>query len=402
MLNRLKWFILTSVTFATGYYSMLQAMPRIDDRLDPLWLIPVVLYLGSVALIWICCELFRYKGDWSILWGTFLLTGIGVTMQTRMSTTLADWHDLSQWHPLLIGMGGFLVAVLLFKHNRSQKLLRFGFPAYLLSLGVLGTMLLLGQRYRGGLYLAGHLNPVEVIKPLLALFLASYLSKPLTKPRILLLGGLWALLNLVLVICHDFGLILLLNLLFITTFAITTKQPLYLILSFLLLALIATSLPKLIPHIAARFAVWQDPFADPLGKGWQPLQALCALYSGGLFGAGIGGGAVQYVPIVTSDFIYAALAEEIGLIGTLAILLLYWLIARQAIRNEYPTPFRTLFATNLALLLLIQTYLNIGGVVKAIPMTGITLPLISHGGSSLVVTLFSMGLLLALSDKDSK
>lgn len=399
MPNGLKWLGLLVPTFLAGYLAMLKIMPHLEDSG---WFMPAAIYLASAVFVGALLSLFRFKGEWPIVWGTLLLTGIGTIVQTRTCTAIPAWNDWVPWEPMLIGVGAFALAAIAFKGGRSTILSKLGIPSYLLACAVLGVMLLFGQRYRGGLYLAGNLNPIEVVKPLLAIFLAGYLAQPLSKLRLSRLLILWGMVNLLLFLGRDMGLVMLLNLLFIVALSTATRQPLWLLIGAFGLLVSAWAIPHLLPHAAVRFSVWRNPFADPLGKGWQPLQALCALYSGGVFGSGIGGGEIHHVPIVTSDFVFAALAEEIGLIGTLAILLIYLALATRAFRLTPAKPFENLLATNLATLFVAQALLNIGGVVKAIPVTGITLPLISHGGSSLVVTLLSMGLIAAISDPTDK
>lgn len=151
---------------------------------------------------------------------------------------------------------------------------------------------------------------------------------------------------------------------------------------------------------AARLNAWLDPFTAATAAGWQPLQALVALYSGGLFGKGLGAGSPTVVPIVASDFAYIIVGEELGLVGCIALIAIYvvLIVAGMRVAERTPDAYRSTVATGITACLGIQILLNIGGVVKAIPLTGIPLPLISHGGSSLVTTLLMAGLLLAISD----
>ncbi|MBR4317402.1 MAG: FtsW/RodA/SpoVE family cell cycle protein, partial [Kiritimatiellae bacterium] len=153
---------------------------------------------------------------------------------------------------------------------------------------------------------------------------------------------------------------------------------------------------------ATRFAIWQNPFADPLGKGYQILQSLSALNAGGLMGTGINQGMPGTVPIVTSDFVYAAIAEEWGLAGCALLLILYTLWIRSLFRTASLTdsPTLKLAASGIGAVLGVQILLNIGGVTKAVPMTGITLPFLSHGGFSLLAVFLLCGLGAALSKRD--
>ena len=155
-------------------------------------------------------------------------------------------------------------------------------------------------------------------------------------------------------------------------------------------------------HLATRFAAWRDPFGDVTGAGWQTLQGLTAILSGGMTGTGFGMGDVQAVPIVASDFVYTALAEEWGLVGCAVVLALYGvgmvrglMASNRLSRTENVGG--ALLAAGLVASLAVQVLLNVGGGLNAVPMTGIPLPLLSLGGSSLMVTLVSLGILLGLS-----
>ena len=154
-------------------------------------------------------------------------------------------------------------------------------------------------------------------------------------------------------------------------------------------------------HLATRFAVWRDPFGDVTGAGWQVLQGLTAILSGGMTGTGFGMGEVQSVPIVASDFVYAAVAEELGLAGCLAVLALWAFVfvrgVMAAVRRSADSPAEALLAAGIVASLAVQVVLNVAGVLNALPMTGITLPLISLGGSSQATTLMMCGVLVGVS-----
>lgn len=156
--------------------------------------------------------------------------------------------------------------------------------------------------------------------------------------------------------------------------------------------------------VRVRVEAWWNPWADPSGRSFQIVQALIALAAGGLVGSGPGLGAPTLVPVAHSDFIFAALAEEWGLLGVLAALgLLAALVLRGLhIALHARNPFNQLLAAGLATLTGLQALLIIGGVIKVIPLTGVTLPFLSYGGSSLVVQFVMIGLLLRLSDNSVK
>jgi cell division protein FtsW (lipid II flippase) len=143
-----------------------------------------------------------------------------------------------------------------------------------------------------------------------------------------------------------------------------------------------------------------DPFQDPTGISWQILQGLSWMYAGGLWGEGFGRGNPEYTPIAESDFIYSVIGEEAGLVGCVLVILFFLILFHRGLRiaHQIPSPFGSLVCGGLTSLIALQTFLNIGGVTKFIPLTGITLPFISHGGSSLVTGFASLGLILAISD----
>ena len=147
--------------------------------------------------------------------------------------------------------------------------------------------------------------------------------------------------------------------------------------------------------------MWRDPLADASGAGWQTLQGLTAVVSGGWWGVGAKLGDVRNVPIVSSDFVYTALAEEWGLVGCAAVLALYGVVIVRGLMASgrlarADDAGGALLAAGLVANLAVQVLLNVGGVLNAVPMTGIPLPLLSLGGSSLVVTLVSLGILIGL------
>ncbi len=377
-------------------------------------LIPLGAYVAGVPLALLWLKLCGWKGDAGLLGAVFLLCGMGLVIQFRMgsfSQGLAKPYTLL---PFPLGLAAFAVGATMTSKGRGTWLAGAGWLAYLAALAVLAAMLLLGQRYRGGMYLPGNMNPSEIAKPLLVLFLAAYLSRRQkafsetqngipVPPFYALLGLvlLWGMPMLLTIALKDLGLMVLLNAILIVMLFAIARSTGYLALGFAAVAAAGFGVRFISAHAQARFDVWLNPFADPTGKGWQILQALSAMYSGGMWGAGLGSGVPQSVPIVTSDFVYAAVAEEIGLAGCVLLLLVYAALFSRGLRaaGAVRSPFERLLCVGLTGSLAVQTILNVAGVTKALPMTGITLPFISHGGSSLITTLFVAGLLAGLSDR---
>ncbi len=377
-------------------------------------LIPLGVYVAGVPLALIWLKLIGWKGDAGLVGAVLLLSGMGLVIQFRMGSFSAGLSAPMALAPFPLGLAAFVVGVSLTGKGRGTWLAGAGWLAYLAALGVLAAMLVLGRRYRGGMYMPGNMNPSEIVKPLLVLFLAAYLSRRqksfsetqngIPVPPIYALLGLvllWGVPMLLTIALKDLGLMVLLNAILIVMLFAIARSTGYLAIGLAVVTAAGFGVQFISSHAQARFDVWLNPFTDPTGKGWQILQAMSAMYSGGLWGAGLGSGVPQAVPIVSSDFIYAAAAEEIGLIGCGLLLLVYAVLFSRGFRaaGAARTPFERLLCVGLTGSLAVQTILNVAGVTKALPMTGITLPLISHGGSSLITTLLVAGLIVGLSDR---
>jgi len=344
-----------------------------------------------------------FKPDKWLLASVLAVSAVGAVVRYRMAEGAAAQAALL---PLWLGLGAGAAAYFAFAHGRAEWLAKARWPALALALATLAAAFALGRNYRGGTYVAGGMNPTEPIKPLLVVFEAGVLARGIeekgrvaTRQAALLAAGLAAA-ALGLAALRDFGMLALVGLTAAATlFAASWKWGLAAFAAFALAALGAFLHPM--GHLARRLAVWRDPFADPTGAGWQTLHGLAAMLAGGMFGEGFGQGTVEAIPIASSDFVYAALAEELGLAGCCALLALYLLMAVRGymVAARAETPFQALLAAGLASMVAVQVLVNVGGVANAIPMTGVTLPLVSHGGSSLAVTLASCGLLVALSDR---
>ena len=161
---------------------------------------------------------------------------------------------------------------------------------------------------------------------------------------------------------------------------------------------------RLIPLVQTRVELWRNPWSDPTDKGLQLVQALIAIGSGGLFGMGLGLGRPRSIPLYYSDFIFAAITEEFGLIFAIGLLTIYVLIIMRGLIVAFNarTSFHSLASFGLVVILGLQTMLIVGGNTKLIPLTGVTLPLVCYGGSSLVSTFFSMGVLLGISSLNAE
>jgi cell division protein FtsW (lipid II flippase) len=255
-------------------------------------------------------------------------------------------------------------------------------------------------------------EPVEVIKLLVVLFMASYLAETAdviarTRPWSLranakYLGPLfigWGASMAILVFEHDLGMATLLLATFAAMLYVATRRIDLIVGGLAVFGTCAYFAAARYPYVRTRIAVWQHPFADPFGTGYQAVQSLFSLGSGGLFGTGYRLGRPDYIPSVATDYIYAAWSEEWGAIGAIVLCLTFFAIVRRALRvaQRQPDLYAKLLATGLAVTLGFQVFIIIGGVLGVFPLTGITLPFMSYGGSSLVTNYLLVALVWAIS-----
>jgi cell division protein FtsW (lipid II flippase) len=261
-------------------------------------------------------------------------------------------------------------------------------------------------------------QPGEAAKLLIVAFLASYLADrhraltamprrlgPLSLPEprqllpILLAFGISFA---VLVYQRDLGASVLLFLVFAAMLFAATGRYAYPASALALLAGGGLAAYRSFGHVRLRVEAWLHPFADFAGTGYQVAQGLFALGSGGLTGTGIGAGSPDLIPAAATDFVFAAVAEELGLAGAVAVIVAYGLLAAAGfgIALRARDQFRKLLAAGLTLTLALQTVLILGGVLRLLPLTGITLPFMSYGGSSLLANLVLVGLLARVSHEE--
>jgi cell division protein FtsW (lipid II flippase) len=263
----------------------------------------------------------------------------------------------------------------------------------------------------GGLYF----QPSELFKVLLVIFLAAYLAEkrellmlagqrlgPLRLPPLpylLPLVAVWLLSVGLVVVQRDLGAALLFYGIFLALLYVATARLDYTLAGLGAFALGVVLCYQLFGHVRDRVAIWLDPWAYADGRGYQVVQALIGLAAGGVFGSGLGFGYPEYIPAVHTDFIIAAIGEELGLLGTLAVVALYVLLVYRGYRIAVRAPdaYLQLLAAGLTTVLGLQALVILGGTTRLIPLTGITLPFVSYGGSSLLANYVLVGLLLRIS-----
>jgi cell division protein FtsW (lipid II flippase) len=220
--------------------------------------------------------------------------------------------------------------------------------------------------------------------------------------------AMWAIALGVVVVQRDLGAALLLFAVFLLLLYVATARWSYVVLGLIAFVIGGGFLYATVPHVATRVDIWLDPFSRAQGAGYQVVQALHAFARGGIIGTGLGGGLPTIgnstpggIPELHTDFPLAALGEELGLIGIMAVLGLYLVLIERGLRIAASAhdEFRAILAAGLSLVVGVQAFIIAAGNLKLIPLTGITLPFISYGGSSLLANGMIVGLLLALSDR---
>jgi len=260
-------------------------------------------------------------------------------------------------------------------------------------------------------------QPGEVAKIALALFFAGYLAVKrdalavagrrvvgVDLPRLRDLGPIvaaWLVSLAVLVLERDLGASLLLFGLFVVMLYVATERPGWVVLGAGLFAGGAVFAYSSFGYVRDRVSIWLDPFADPSNAGYQIVQSLYGLANGGLVGAGLGRGEPTLVPLANSDFIVVTLGESLGLTGLMAILVLYGIVIERGMRIALTSrdPFGKLLALGLSFTVALQVFVVVGGVTRLIPLTGLTTPFMSAGGSSLIANWVVVGLLVVISDR---
>lgn len=340
---------------------------------------------------------------------------------------LSGWGALEIWRLDpgfgLRQTGWFLVSVLvvlllLRADRRLLWLRRYRYLWMFSGLALMGLTLLAGTNPSGGaqrLWLGCcgiYLQPSEPLRLLLVAFLASYLADRLSvQGKLQQVGSLrailpllfvWALSLLLLLAQRDLGTGLLFLGLMTALLYVATNQRRYLVVGGLL-ALAGGALGSLLFDVVQlRIEAWLNPWLDPSGSSYQIVQSLIAVASGGIFGSGPGLGSPGFVPAIHTDFIFAALSEEFGLLGGLAVIACFALLLtrglRISLRNQ--DPFAALLAAGISLSLGLQALLIIAGTLRVMPLVGITLPFMSYGGSSLLTSFVAMGMLVLLSGRE--
>ncbi len=381
-------------------------------------------FLVQVLLLFLIAHIATRRlapgADGTLLPLAVLLNGIGYVFIARLDEDLAALQ--ANW--TAVGIGAYVLTLVVVRRVRELQRLEWTF-------GLIGLLLLLmplvpgiGRDINGAkIWVSlGPLNfqPGEFAKIALALFFAAYLVDrrellamatwrvgPFHLPEPRYLGPVvvaWGVSLVIMIAERDLGSSLLFFTLFVVMLWVATERTMYLGLGAVMFTVGAYVSWTQFSHVRDRVAIWRNPWADPTGKGFQIVQAIFAFAWGGITGAGLGLGDPTRIPAVESDFIFAAIGEELGLLGGAAILAAYILIVGVGLRiaRVAERPFEKLLATGLTTIVGVQAFIIIGGVTRVVPLTGVTLPFISYGGSSLVANYVLIALLMRISDEHAR
>ncbi|HEV7806018.1 MAG TPA: FtsW/RodA/SpoVE family cell cycle protein [Solirubrobacteraceae bacterium] len=397
-----------------------------NDLLSNLSLTYGLIFLGLCLAAHIVLRMTLPHADPYLFPLVAVLACFGLVMLYRLDEDLA--REQAQW--FVVGLLAFAGTIVALRHDHRVL------ERYRYSIALVGIVLLLLPRLGSpvnGAYLSFHLGPIafqpaELAKIAIVIFLASYLRDTrqvlvigarrvlgITFPPLKHLGPLlavWGTAMALLFVIQDLGSSLMFFGAFLALVYVATNRISFVIIGLGLFALGARVLYALRPTIQNRVDAWLNPF-DPalykqqVGGSYQIAQSIFTQADGGLFGRGFGQAAIQLgnnapiLPAAHTDFIFPVIVNELGLLGGVAVLLVYLLIIERGFKTAMlaTDSFSKLLATGLTAVLALQVFVIVGGVTKLIPLTGVTLPFISYGGSSIFANFILLALLLLVSDR---
>ena len=382
------------------------------------------IFLGLCLLAHVVLRIRLPDADPYVLPIVAVLAGVGLVVIYRLNETLA--RDQATW--FVIGLIAFTLTILFLRDYRVLERYRYVIAAASILLLLLPRIPGIGAQVNGA-YLGIDIGPVsfqpaEFAKIGIIIFLASYLRDTrsllvdrkkfgITVPRLKHIGPLllvWGLAMLMLVFIRDLGSSVMFFGGFLAMLYVATNRLIFPVVGLGLFALGAWFFSTTVGHVGDRIEAWQHPF-DPrlyeqVGGSYQIAQSLFAQADGGMWGQGFGQALVQVgdspiLPAAQTDLIYAVIVNELGLVGAIALLLVYLLLVERGFRIAVLArdSFSKLLATGLTTVIALQVFVIVGGVTKVIPLTGVTLPFVSYGGSSIVANFVIVALLLLVSDR---
>ena len=420
--NRELGLIGLAVVITTAGFAAVQLARAQEFSSSPI--VAAVLFAFAYLVAHIVVRIVLPDADPYVLPITAVLTAIGLIEIYRISPELA--RDQGIW--MLLGLALFVGVVIAFRDIRKLEELKYTCGA--VAVGLLLLTITLGSSVNGArlwIRIGGlQIQPGEFAKILLVIFLAGYLRERrevLAAPTRRILGiGIPALRHalpllllcgaalVLLVAMNDLGTSLLFFVIALAMIYIATGRLLYVGAGFGLVALGALGAVQVTSHVQSRIEGWLDPWAVEQTSGYQIAQSIYTIADGGVLGAGFGRGLIlnseggTIIPFAQTDFIYSVIANELGLVGAIAVVLLYLLLAWRGFRiaTTADDGFSKLLAAGLATAVAFQVFVIVGGVIRLLPLTGLTLPFVSYGGSSVTANFAIAGLLLCISQRANR
>jgi len=380
-------------------------------------------YMGAVVGITLLFSAIGFRGDQVLFPVTVALSALGLLVIQRLQPALEargpSYGLLPERQLLYLWIGLGLLAFVVVFIRRIGWMRRYKYSWAVGSILLMLFTMVFGTEIQGArLWLTVGpvtIQPSEITKVALVIFLAGYLAEnedlivakyrvgPLNLPPIpylLPIILMWAFSMLIVVAQNDLGTALLFFGVLLAMVYLASGRLSYVAAGLLAFAAGSYIAYEAFSRVQLRIQNWLDPWQDPVDAGYQQIQSEYAMASGGLFGRGLAFGSPGFIPEVHSDYVFAAIGEELGLLGTFAVLMLFLLLVFRGyyIAMRARDPFGRYLAAGLTSILAVQTLIIIGGTVRLIPLTGITLPFVSAGGSSLLSNFLIIGLLLRISD----
>ncbi|MCR1899599.1 FtsW/RodA/SpoVE family cell cycle protein [Irregularibacter muris] len=355
---------------------------------------------GLILIIYLSNFLLRKisKGDHYIFLVVSMLMSIGIIMIYRLDPALGVKQVI--W--FLVGIITLFISYFIVKFNKkwSQWIILY----VALSLVLFLATLIFGSNIKGAtnwIRIGSHsFQPVELIKILFVFFLASYYSNREKYQNKYIFFAIVYVHIVFLFLQKDLGSAMLFFMVFITVMYVYEAERLFILYNLGAASIMAVFSYFIFSHVRVRVETWIDPWKSISGKGYQITQSLFAIAAGGFLGTGIGRGHPKFIPEVHTDFIFSAICEEMGVLTGIAVVMLYIILVYRGIKIalEQRSQFYRIIALGITLVFGFQAFIILGGVTKMIPLTGITLPFLSYGGSSLVASFASLGILQATSE----
>ena len=430
IVTRLRQISLLLIAMGIGFLAFFQMFMRTAGGFPTRYaaMLAVVALLNVV--VWGLVVKFQPYASQSIAPCVLLLTATGVVMIARIDQSLDTDSAMRQLMWLCLAM--VLVALIVVGLRDYRLLRRFSYVSMVVGLALLLSPMLpvIGSEVNGARIWVkipglGSFQPGEFAKLFLAFFFAAYLFDHrdqlavggkkvlgLQLPRIKDLGPIilvWVASMGVLVVQHDLGTSLMFFAMFVAMLYVATGRTSWIIIGLIAFAAGAVLAASIFGHVGSRVDAWLHPFSNeqytkPYGGSWQLVTGIFGLASGGMVGTGLGQGHPALTTFANSDFIYSSLGEELGLVGLMAILVLYLLIIASGFITamKIKDGFGKLLASGLVFTMAFQVFTVVGGITLVIPLTGLTLPYMAAGGSSLIANYILAALLIVISNAANK